>query len=160
MAHFAQLISNDSGELIVDRVIVIDDEDLKKKAFWDPFGLFTGKEESEKVGIGFCQTLLGKETVWRQCSYNAKNGNGFRGNYAGPGMIYMTNVKTLGVASTDVFMDRQPFPSWSIGINTAEWCCPIPEPKMTEIEARHPGLRYVWHEELYNENPESGWVLE
>ena len=163
MAHFAQLISNDSGELIVDRVIVVDDKDLKRKALWDPFGLFTGKEESEQVGISFCKKLLGKKTVWRQCSYDSMDGIGFRGNYPGPGMVYMTNVETLGVASTDIFIDPQPFPSWSIGINTAQWYSPLgAEPVLTNSE-RDAGKTYIWDEDAYNADTNSpktvGWAL-
>ena len=38
-----------------------------------------------------------------------------RGNYAGIGYTYMSNVATLGVGSTDIFIPQQPYASWSIG---------------------------------------------
>ena len=53
-----------------------------------------------------CQKLFGGDTTWKQ-TYNAGLGTGFRGNYAGIGATYMTNVATLGVASTDIFIQPQ-----------------------------------------------------
>jgi hypothetical protein len=70
MAHFAQLDANN----VVTEVIVINNavvEDL-------PF------PESEPIGVAFCQSLYGADTVWKQTSYN---GN-FRGVYAGIGFTY------------------------------------------------------------------------
>ena len=49
----------------------------------------------------------------------------FRGNFAGIGYTYMTNVSTLGVGSTDIFITQQPYPSWNIGVNTARWYPPV-----------------------------------
>ena len=46
----------------------------------------------------------------KQTSYNAN----MRGCYAGLGMTYMENVATLGVASTDIFIGQQPYPSLTI----------------------------------------------
>ena len=54
MAHFARLDEND----IVTQVIVVDSNDLIKRSWWDPGGLFTGKEESERVGFSFCQNQV------------------------------------------------------------------------------------------------------
>ena len=122
MAHFARL--DDSN--IVTNVIVIGNDDIIKtpQAWWDPFKLFTGKE-SEEVGIALCRSICeDPDSKWVQTSWNARNGEGFRGNYAGIGMTYMTNVKTLGVESTDIFVRQQPYDSWSIGISTADWFPP------------------------------------
>ena len=33
----------------------------------------------------------------------------------------MTNVETIGVASTDIFIGQQPFASWGIGKTSAQW---------------------------------------
>ena len=60
---------------------------------------------------------LGADTNWKQTSYN---GN-MRGNYAGIGYTYMSNVATLGVGSTDVFIPQQPYASWTISTTAAVW---------------------------------------
>ena len=152
MAHFAQLSENN----VVVRVIVVGNEDIiESKAWWDPFGLITGKKESEQVGISFCQNhIKDPNSIWRQTSYNRK----FRGNYAGKGSVYMTGVKTLGVASTDIFIDPSPYSSWTIGINTAEWYPPHAPPELTSFEHAN-FMEYVWDESKYKLNPSSAWVL-
>ena len=86
MAHFAQLDENN----VVTQVIVVGNSDTA-----DVNGV-----ESESIGVAFCQQLLGADTNWKQTSYNAN----MRGNYAGIGYTYMSNVATLGVGSTDIFM--------------------------------------------------------
>ena len=116
MAHFAKL----NEENIVTQVIVINNSDITNSR---------GREE-ETIGIKYCQKLLGESTTWKQTSYN----NNFRGNYAGIGYTYMENVATLGVASTDIFIQQQPYPSWSIGVGTANWYPPIDFPKLTPDE--------------------------
>lgn len=68
MAHFAQLDENNK----VLNVIVVANEDT----------LDENGNESEAVGIVFCQKLAGGN--WVQTSYN----NNFRGKYAGIGDIY------------------------------------------------------------------------
>tara|TARA_B100000287_G_C20356479_1_gene671987 strand:+ start:138 stop:695 length:558 start_codon:yes stop_codon:yes gene_type:complete len=155
MAHFAQLSENN----VVVRVIVVGNEDIiEPKAWWDPFGLITGKKESEQVGISFCQNhIKDPNSIWRQTSKNRK----FRGNYAGRGKIYMEGVKTLGVASTDIFIDPPPYSSWTIGINTAEWYPPADAgspPELTSFEKAY-HMEYIWDESKYRLNPSSAWVL-
>tara|TARA_B100000427_G_scaffold44267_1_gene32624 strand:+ start:2389 stop:2823 length:435 start_codon:yes stop_codon:yes gene_type:complete len=143
MAHFGKLDANN----IVEKVIVVDNKDTS-----DSFG-----NESEAIGIAFCQRLFGSETNWKQTSYNAN----FRGNYAGIGYTYMTGVQTLGVASTDIFISQQPYPSWSVGIQTAKWYAPTPpgeEPELTDAE-KAADKYYVWSESNYNSNPSTAWVL-
>ena len=103
MAHFARLDANN----VVTQVIVVGNSDTAD----------SDNVETEAIGVAFCQKLLGSGTTWKQSSYN---GN-FRGNYSGVGMTYMSDVRTLGVASTDIFIDPQPHPSWTVGINTASW---------------------------------------
>ena len=76
-------------------------------------------------------------------------------------MTYMTGVRTLGVASTDIFIGQQPYPSWSVGIQTAQWYAPTPpgdEPELTDSE-KAAGKYYVWSESNYNSNPSTAWVL-
>lgn len=70
MAHFAELDANN----VVTRVIVVGNPDC----------LDENGQESEAVGVSFCQQLFGDNARWVQTSYN---GN-FRGVYAGIGYTY------------------------------------------------------------------------
>lgn len=69
MAHFAELDENN----IVKRVIVINNDDI----------LDENGNESEALGIQFCQNLTGGGR-WIQTSYN----HNIRGHYAGVGWLY------------------------------------------------------------------------
>jgi len=143
MAHFAKLDANN----IVEDVIVVSNDDV----------IDNSGTEVESIGVAFCQKLLGADTNWKQTSYN----DNFRGNYAGVGMTYMTNVATLGVASTDVFIIPQPYASWSVGINTASWYPPdnpgaAPVLSTSDADA---GKYYVWNESNYQSDPSTAWVL-
>ena len=150
MAHFAQLDDNN----IVTNVIVVSNDDTK-----DVNGV-----ETESIGVAFCQKLIGAETNWKQTSYTASGtvvGNGFRGNYAGIGATYMTNVATMGVGSTDIFIRQQPYPSWSIGVGTARWYPPDnpghpPALSSSEIAA---SKSYRWNEGNYQADPSTAWEL-
>ena len=88
MAHFARLDENN----IVAQVIVVSNNDTSD----------SNGTETESIGVAFCQKLLGADTNWKQTSYK---GN-MRGNYAGIGYTYMSNVATLGVGSTDIFISQ------------------------------------------------------
>ena len=70
MAHFAQL--NDSN--IVQQIVVIANEDC----------LDESNNESEAVGIAFCKSLWGNDTIWKQTSYNST----MRYNFAAIGNTY------------------------------------------------------------------------
>ena len=140
MAHFAQLDENN----IVTQVIVVGNSDTS-----DVNGV-----ESESIGVAFCQQLLGADTNWKQTSYNSN----MRGNYAGIGYTYMSNVATLGVGSTDIFISQQPYASWSIGIGTAQWYAPIPEPALTDDQIAAKSY-YTWDESAYQADNTTGWVL-
>ena len=140
MAHFAKLDENN----IVTQVIVVSNDDCT-----DPH---TGQED-EVLGIAFCKKLLGGN--WKQTSYN----NNMRGNYAGIGYTYMSNVATLGVGSTDVFIGQQPHASWTVGIQTAQWYSPIGDaPTLTDAEVAA-GKYYEWDESAYQADNTTGWVL-
>ena len=144
MAYFARLDANN----IVRQVIVVSDEDIK-----DRNGV-----EVERIGAAFCQKLLGAETNWKQTSYNATS----RGNYAGVGMTYMSNVSTLGLASTDIFIKVQPYESWTVGVNTASWFAPIAKPALTSSQISD-NKTYSWDEVAYQadtSDPKTvGWTL-
>ena len=146
MAHFAQL----DDKNIVTQVIVVNNGDITD----------INGDEVESIGIALCHKLTGADTNWKKTSYNS-SGNGFRGNYAGIGHTYMTGVRTLGVASTDIFIEQQPFPSWTIGIGTAQWFPPdnpglAPALTTAEENARK---SYSWNESNYQSNPSTAWVL-
>ena len=143
MAHFAKLDANN----LVTQVIVVANEDTADSS----------NVETESIGVAFCQKLLGASTNWKQTSYN---GN-FRGNYAGIGYTYISNVATLGVGSTDIFINQQPYDSWAVGVGTAQWYPPsnpgdAPALTSDELAARK---YYVWNESNYNTNPATAWVL-
>ena len=143
MAHFAKLDSNN----IVETVIVVGNDDIKDNS----------GTEVESIGVAFCQKLMGASTNWKQTSYH----NNMRGNYAGIGYTYMTGVRTLGVASTDVFIAQHPHASWSVGINTAQWFPPTPPgdaPVLSDSDTAA-GKYYEWSESNYNSNPSTAWVL-
>ena len=112
MAHFAQLNENN----VVLQVIVVHNNEL----------LDDNNQEIETLGVAFCQSLFGQDTVWRQTSYNAS----IRKNYAGVGFNYD--------ADRDAFIPPKPFPSWVLDEDTCLWGAPTPMP--TE------GGPYQWDE--------------
>jgi hypothetical protein len=112
MAHFAQLSSNNT----VSQVIVVNNADT----------IDQDGNESEAIGIAFCQTLLGADTRWIQTSYNAR----IRKNYAGIGFTYDEDL--------DAFIPPKPFPSWVLNEDTCLWESPLPMP--------NDGQKYQWDE--------------
>ena len=110
MAHFAQL----NAENLVTQVIVVANQDTA-----DQDGV-----ENEAIGIEFCTNLLGGK--WKQTSYNAN----IRKNYAGVGYKYD--------AALDAFIPPQPFASWTLNNETAQWEAPTPYPTDDK--------RYTWDE--------------
>jgi hypothetical protein len=109
MAHFCKL---ENG--IVTQVVVVDNKDTS-----DASGV-----EKEYIGAAFCERLLGGE--WKQTSYN---GN-FRKNYAGIGYSYNADI--------DAFVPPQPFASWVLNNDTAQWEAPTAMPD--------DGQMYSWDE--------------
>jgi hypothetical protein len=143
MAHFAQL----DGNNLVTQVIVVSNDDTSD----------SGGVETESIGVAFCQKLLGASTNWKQTSYNST----IRGNYAGIGYTYMSNVATLGVGSTDIFISPQPYASWTVGVGTATWYPPAnpgDAPALTDDE-KAANKYYVWNESNYAADPATAWVL-
>jgi len=70
MAYFAQLNSDN----VVINVIRVQNSVIQDLPF----------PESEPIGVAFCQSLYGGDTIWKQTSYNAS----FRDVYAGIGDTY------------------------------------------------------------------------
>ena len=110
MAHFAQL----NEENLVTQVIVVANQDTA-----DQDGV-----ENEAIGIEFCTNLLGGK--WKQTSYNAN----IRKNYAGVGYKYDKDL--------DAFIPPQPFASWTLNNETAQWEAPTPCPTDDK--------KYTWDE--------------
>ena len=90
---------NSSNE-VVD-IIVVSDSDV---------------HGSEAAGINFLKRLLGDDTRWVQTSYNSN----LRGKYASIGDSY-DPVK-------DIFVVKQPYPSWTLNPETSEWEAPVKKP--------------------------------
>ena len=133
MAHFAKLDENN----VVTQVIVVDNKDIT-----DPH---TGQED-EILGIAFCKKLLGGN--WRQTSYN----NNMRVRYAGIGYSYN--------AGLDAFVPPQPYASWTLDNDTADWVSPLgAAPALTDAESEA-GSFYRWDEDAYQADNTTGWVLE
>jgi hypothetical protein len=100
MAHFAKVGQDGT----IETVIVIADSDCAGGSF----------PSSESAGQDFIASL-GLEGEWKQTSYN----HNFRKQYAPIGGKYD--------AVADVFIQRQPFPSWTLDSNH-DWQPPVPRP--------------------------------
>lgn len=142
--YFAQL--NDQNEVI--QVII----------FSHKVCCYADGEHDETLGIQRCQEHFGSDTTWVETYRDSPRGEGRRGNHAGIGMIYMTGVQTLGVASTDIFIHPKPYDSWTVGINTAAWYPPIPQPALTDEEIAADKY-YQWDESAYQADNTQGWTL-
>jgi hypothetical protein len=119
MAHFAKI---EDG--VVTQVIVVDNKDCA-----DATGV-----EKESIGIAFCERLLGG--TWKQTSYNGS----IRKNYAGLGYTYNTDI--------DAFVPPQPFASWLLNEETAQWEAPVAMP--ADAGTGEPPKRYTWDEDSVN----------
>lgn len=119
MAHFAKIDENN----FVLEVIVINNDIVQNLQF----------PESEPIGIEFCKSIYGENTIWKQTSYN----NSFRKNYAGVGFLYRHDL--------DAFVPLSPYPSWVLNEATAQWDAPVPYPQ--------DGNLYKWDENILS------WVL-
>lgn len=114
MANFAKL---DDNNVVLEVVVVHNNEILDENNI-----------ESEIKGCEFLTEWSGGHKNWKQTSYN---GN-IRKNYAGIGYTYDETI--------DAFIPPQPFPSWILDEETAQWNAPIPRPNDNQV--------YVWNEEL------------
>lgn len=115
MAHYAYL--NEDG--IVTQVIV-------------------GKDENDG-GVDWEQYYGAVRTSYNtRRNQHANGGIPFRGNYAGIGMVFLSDVGPDGI-----FIEQQPYPSWTLDEATASWQPPTPMP--TEG-------RWYWDE------PSQSWI--
>lgn len=109
MAHFAQINENN----LVTQVIVVSNDDCGGGEY----------PASDSVGAAFCNKLLGG--TWKQTSYN----NNFRKRYAGIGYTFNADL--------DAFVAPQPYPSWTLNEETADWQAPVAKPE---------GHNWTWDE--------------
>ena len=124
MAHFVSLDENN----LVTAINVIADSDC----------LDGDGNESEAVGIAFCETLFDGGT-WKQTSYNDR----IRKQYAVIGGRYDP--------TRDEFILLQEFPSWTLNA-TNDWTPPNVQPEDTA------DTWYYWDETAYQANNEHGWT--
>ena len=119
MAYFAQL---DNSNIVI-QVIAVNNDVIDNLPY----------PESNPIGIAFCQSLFGADTMWQQTSYNSN----FCGTYAGIGFTYDP--------VNDIFVPPQPYASWTLNIIKNIWEPPIPKPT--------DGHLYDWDEATLS------WVL-
>lgn len=112
MAHFAKLDENN---------VVLEVHCVHNNELLDENGI-----EQEQKGIDFLVNWSNGYLAWKQTSYNGS----FRKNYAGIGYIYRKDI--------DAFVPPQPFVSWVLNSNTAQWEPPTPMPT--------DGQMYAWDE--------------
>jgi hypothetical protein len=112
MAYFAEI--DEDGTVL--QVIAVSNNDAPDPA----------PTNSEAIGQAFIANVLGLPGEWRQTSFN----HSFRKRFAGIGWRYD--------ADADVFIDPQPFPSWTLDENH-DWQPPTPYPT--------DGGQYAWDED-------------
>ena len=98
---------------------------------------------TEQAGVDFLNNLYGTNDVWKQTSYNTKEGTHklggtpFRKNFAGIGYKYDQ--------TRDAFISPKPYESWILNEDTCNWESPVAKPELTEEQLSN---RYylVWNE--------------
>jgi hypothetical protein len=141
MAHFVKL---DDNNIVIESYVISNDSCL------DGDG-----NESEAVGVSFCEGLFGVGT-YKQTSYNTyankhfdadgneDSGTPFRKNYASIGFTYDS--------SNNGFHEAQPFASWTLDTNSMLWVAPLELPSDNN--------KYYWDESAYQADNTTGWVSE
>lgn len=108
MAHFAKLDLNN---------IVIGVHTVNNDVF-----------ETEEQGIEFLKNLHGSDTIWKQTSYNTKEGvhllggTPFRKNYAAIGSTYDS--------TRNAFIPPKEFDSWVLDETKCVWIAPVDDPSV------------------------------
>jgi hypothetical protein len=92
-------IKDVDGKKIVERVLVGDNNDPDEGYQW---------------------LIENQGGVWVKTSFNAAT-NGFRKNFAGKGYEWREDI--------DAFIPPQPFASWTLNEETAQWEAPLPRPE-------------------------------
>lgn len=123
MAHFAQLDANN----IVREIVVVNNNVITDE----------NNVEQESLGVAFCKQLYGADTNWKQTSYNEN----FRVRYAKIGGYYHEE--------SNAFLDNpQPYPSWTLNLNTHFWVSPVNHP--WSVDRKNFANLYEWDEENLN----------
>lgn len=139
--YFAKLDENN----VVVNTIVVDNKQCQD----------LNGDESEELGISYCKRCFGVNSTWKEF---VKIGS-FRGGAVSIGMVYMENVQTLGVASTDIFIEPKPYETWSLSTENAEWLSPLGrQPDLTD-EQLSQQCYYSWNEDAYQADNTTGWEL-
>ncbi len=115
-------------------------------------------DEEEHRGQDYMNYDLFIPGRWLVTSYNTyanvhrQGKTPFRGNYATIGGKYLEDL--------DVFIDKQPYPSWVLNYTTYQWEAPVPHPPAlmppdmtpTDVPGRLIGrsCEWYWNEEILN----------
>ena len=97
--------------------------------------VIVGKDENELIDGLTLEIYYAQNTEYtvKRTSYNNK----IRKQFAGIGFTYDP--------INDVFIQPQPYPSWTLNTEIYEWEPPISEPELTE-EQKESGSYYEWNE--------------
>ena len=124
MAHFAKLGKGN----IIEKVNVVSNDIAT----------------SEQAGVDFLNNLYNTRDVWKQTSYNTREGvhslggTPFRKNYAGIGYYYDQ--------TRDAFIAPKFYESWVLNEETCEWEAPVAKPELTQEQIDNNNY-YSWNEE-------------
>ena len=121
MATFAELDDNN----VVINVLAMDNDQL----------IDENGNESEEIGLSILSNIFGSNKKFVQTSISGK----IRKRLACIGMIYNKEI--------DAFINEQPYPSWTLDVNTATWIPPIPKPGEPYV------YDHTWNEENKSWDP-------
>ena len=140
MANFAKI----SEENVVLEVVVVNDSDI----------LDAENKVDETLGQQYLETHANwPANLW----ILANDGEGFRGNVAGPGSTWDS--------ANQIFWPEKPHASWVKDISTASWKSPLGDmPELTEEQnsqntAKTHLWEYYWDEDAYQSDNSTGWKL-
>ena len=112
MAHYALINSNN---IVVQVITGVDENVIQIDANGTAIG---GSSENWEAFYASRPWFFG--LTCKRTSYNAREGKGFRKNYAGIGFFYD--------ADQDAFIPPKPFASWLLNEEIYEWEAPTPMP--------------------------------
>ena len=147
MAHFAKL---DENNKVVDAQVVAD-----------------GAAATEEKGQAFLNRLYNTNDVWKQCSYNTREGihytqtpegrtpsedqsKAFRLNY--PGLDWTYNESADAFYSPRPIINDQLCNSWTLDTSTGMWQPPLTFPEIEDATL------VEWDESVYQLDNTQGWV--